>query len=160
MPRPLAAASLCAALLALLLIGVIAGVSQPIDELLMTAAFADSVRGPLSFLRPLTELGSTGVVTVIAVAMLPVGFAVRRIVQGAAAGVTIALASLANTLVKLSVARERPDLVEPVVAAGGYSFPSGHAALSMVAYGIVGVLIARSSLPAGVRVVTIAVLAI
>lgn len=40
-----------------------------------------------------------------------------------------------NTAVKVMVDRDRPDLDPPVATAGGFSFPSGHATSSTVAYG-------------------------
>ena len=51
---------------------------------------------------------------------------------------------------KSYIARARPDLLEPIVDERGFSFPSGHAALGMVAWGILGVLVMRSRLPLGV----------
>ena len=42
----------------------------------------------------------------------------------------------------------------------GFSFPSGHSLLSMVAYGVIGVLVIRSPLPLGVRRGVVAVLAV
>jgi membrane-associated phospholipid phosphatase len=158
--RPLIAAALCGVLLLVLLAGVLTAASQPIDDALIATLFSEQVREPLGFLGPVTELGSTVGVTIVAVALLPAGFALGVPLQGAAGALTIALASVVNSLVKVWVARQRPDLIEPVVSAGGYSFPSGHAGLSMVAYGITAVLVARSRLPLGVRAVAVVVLAL
>jgi membrane-associated phospholipid phosphatase len=158
--RSLIAAALCAVLLLVLLAGVLTTASQPIDDALITALFSERLREPLGFLAPVTELGSTLSVTIVAVALLPAGLALGVPLQGAAGALTIALASVVNSLVKVWVARQRPELIEPVLAEGGYSFPSGHAALSMVAYGITGVLVARSRLPLVVRVVAVVVLAL
>lgn len=157
--RPLLAAALCALLLLVLLAGVVTGMSQPVDDAMITALFSEPMRAPLAFLRPATELGSTLAVTLVAVALLPAGFALGVPFQGATGALTIGLASAVNSLVKVWVARQRPDLIEPVVSAGGYSFPSGHAALSMVAYGITAVLLVRSRLPLGARVVAAVILA-
>jgi undecaprenyl-diphosphatase len=158
--RSVIAAALCGVLLVVLLAGVLTAASQPIDDALITALFSEPVREPLGFLGPITELGSTLVVSIVAVALLPAGFALGAPLQGAAGALTIALASVVNSLVKVWVGRQRPELIEPVVAEGGYSFPSGHAALSMVAYGITAVLVARSRLPLVVRVVAVVVLAL
>ena len=49
------------------------------------------------------------------------------------------------------MARARPDLLEPIVEERGFSFPSGHSALGMVAWGIFAVLVWRSRLPVGLR---------
>ncbi|WP_261130371.1 phosphatase PAP2 family protein [Bacillus sp. Marseille-Q3570] len=45
-----------------------------------------------------------------------------------------------NTFLKGSFERERPDL-EHLVEVGGYSFPSGHAMVSIAAYGIMAYLL-------------------
>ncbi|WP_408007578.1 phosphatase PAP2 family protein [Pseudalkalibacillus sp. A8] len=47
-----------------------------------------------------------------------------------------------NTVLKGSFQRARPDL-EHLVEVGGYSFPSGHAMVSIAAYGIMGYLYVR-----------------
>jgi undecaprenyl-diphosphatase len=44
---------------------------------------------------------------------------------------------LIDTAVKSAVARVRPDLVDPVASAPGYSFPSGHALGSVVCLGVI-----------------------
>jgi membrane-associated phospholipid phosphatase len=46
--------------------------------------------------------------------------------------VTMAVGGVLGVLLKLIVARARPELDAPVAAAGGYSFPSGHALNAMV----------------------------
>jgi undecaprenyl-diphosphatase len=62
--------------------------------------------------------------------------------------------------VKAGVGRTRPDALEPIIVEHGFSFPSGHATLSMVAYGVLAVLISRSRLPQGVRTAAIVGLAL
>ena len=54
----------------------------------------------------------------------------------------------------------RPDLLDPIVEERGFSFPSGHSALGMVAWGILGVLVMRSRLPTAVRRAIVIVLAV
>ena len=119
-------------------------------------AVIDAIRSPaihdlLSPLRVITELGST--VAVIAVAGLAFAFAaaIGPWRHGLIAALVILLASIANSVFKFAVHRERPDLLDPVIIEHGYSFPSGHSALGMVAYGIVAVLVSRSRLPRSLR---------
>ena len=50
---------------------------------------------------------------------------------------------------------EQTDALEPIIVEHGFSFPSGHATLSMVAYGVLAVLISRSRLPPSVRTAAI-----
>jgi membrane-associated phospholipid phosphatase len=55
----------------------------------------------------------------------------------------IAGTGLLNTTLKGVVRRLRPHLPEPWVTEAGWSFPSGHAIVSLVAYGFVAYLITR-----------------
>jgi undecaprenyl-diphosphatase len=50
--------------------------------------------------------------------------------------VTPLLGSLVNTAVKLTVDRERPVVDDPIITPFGTSYPSGHAFLSVVVYGV------------------------
>ncbi len=114
----------------------------------------------LAFLGPLTELGSTGAVAIVAVLTFALGAAIGPWRHGLIGAVTIGVAALGVELVKAGVARARPDALEPIVVEHGFSFPSGHATLSMVAYGVLAVLISRSRLPLGVRTAAVVGLAL
>jgi len=94
-----------------------------------------------------TELGDGVVIALVATAVL-VWLSWRR--HWRAAGYWIAaigFGQLAATVLKLVLQRARPlaDLYDGLSA---YAFPSGHATMSMVAYGFLAVLVARNfSLP-------------
>jgi undecaprenyl-diphosphatase len=135
----------------LLALAVTGGVSDGFDRFLIEAVRADELRGPLSPLRQITDLGSTWMVTLVAIATLAVGVLIGPWLHGVIGAATIGLASLGNGALKALIARARPDLLEPIVAERGFSFPSGHAAMGMVAWGILGVLVWRSRLPLGIR---------
>ncbi|MFF3852084.1 phosphatase PAP2 family protein [Micromonospora sp. NPDC002575] len=49
---------------------------------------------------------------------------------------TMAVGGLLGVLLKLLVGRDRPDLLDPVARATGYSFPSGHALNAALAAGV------------------------
>ena len=51
-------------------------------------------------------------------------------------GFTLAFTVAVNQLLKYSIARERPPLERRLITQKGYSFPSGHAMVSMCIYGI------------------------
>ena len=161
-PRP---ATVVIAVIGLLLVVALAvaierGATLAFDLALIGALRNPALLAPLAFLQPLTELGSTGVVAFVAVLLLVVELLVARPRVGLAAAATIGLAALVNGGAKQVVDRVRPDLLPPIVVESGYSFPSGHAALSMVAYGIVAVLFARQrGLPPWLRVVGVALAA-
>lgn len=148
------------AIVALLSVAVTSGASAGFDRSVMELVRAPELRVVLAPLRAITELGSTGAVTLIALSTLAVGVLIGPWLHGAIGAATIGLASLGVQAIKALVARARPDLLEPIVEARGFSFPSGHSALGMVAWGILGVLVMRSRLPVGVRRMIVAVLAL
>jgi membrane-associated phospholipid phosphatase len=65
----------------------------------------------------------------------------RRLAAWAVA--VTAVGGLLGVLLKYAVARARPVLPDPVAAAGGYSFPSGHAVNSALCCGVLLVLAHR-----------------
>jgi undecaprenyl-diphosphatase len=130
---------------------VITDASDPFDRAIIDAVRDRDVSNVLAFLGPITELGSTGAVIVVAMLTFAVGAAIGPWRLGLIGAVTIGLASLGVELVKSTVARDRPSLLEPIIVEHGFSFPSGHATLSMVAYGVLGVLVSRSRLAPALR---------
>jgi undecaprenyl-diphosphatase len=125
---------------------VITDASDPFDRAIIDAVRHRDVSNALAFLGPITELGSTGAVTVVALLTFAVGAAIGPWRHGLIGAVTIGLASLGVELFKATVARDRPSVLEPIIVEHGFSFPSGHATLSMVAYGVLAVLVSRSRL--------------
>lgn len=144
----------------LLALAVTSGASEAFDRSIIEAVRANGLHDLMSPLRAITELGSTGAVTIVAVLTLLVGILIGPWLHGVLGAITIGLASLANQMLKTIIARARPDLLDPIVDERGFSFPSGHSALGMVAWGILGVLVMRSRLPLVVRRGIVAVLAV
>lgn len=155
-PAVAALAAFGVVILVLLAVAISAGLTDPFDRSLTEAIQADQLSGILSPLRWITELGSTGAVTVVAVLTLLVGVLIGPWIHGLAGAITIGLASVGVELLKALVARTRPEVLEPIIVERGFSFPSGHATLSMVAYGVLAVLVTRSRLARGIRVGVIA----
>lgn len=147
-------------LVILLALAITTGLTDPFDRSLTDAIRSEPLAGPLSPMRWITELGSTGAVTAVAALTLLVGVLIGPWIHGLAGAITIGLASVGVELVKAFVARTRPELLEPIVVEHGFSFPSGHATLSMVAYGVLAVLVTRSRLPRGVRIAIIGALGV
>ena len=144
----------------LLATAVTSGISEPFDRSIIEAVRAEGLRGLLSPLRVITELGSTGGVTVVALVTLLVGVLIGPWLHGVIGAITIGLAAAGNEALKTVFARARPDFLDPIVEEHGFSFPSGHSALGMVAWGILGVLVMRSRLPLGVRRGIVAAIAV
>lgn len=127
------------------------GWSDPLDSAVIAGVRSPDVSGLLAPLRQITELGSTAAVIAVAVLTLALAVAIGPWRHGVAGALTTMGASFLNGSIKLAIARERPDLLEPLIRERGFSFPSGHAAMAMVAYGILAVVIGRSRLPRPLR---------
>lgn len=139
---------------------VLTDATDAFDRALIEGVRDPTVSNVLAFLGPTTELGSTGAVTLLAVLTLLLGVAIGPWRHGALGAATIGLAALGVELVKAVVARDRPDLLEPIIVERGFSFPSGHATLSMVAYGVLAVLVSRSVLARGVQLTVFVAVAV
>jgi undecaprenyl-diphosphatase len=137
-----------------------ADATDGLDRGLMDAVRSGGPSGALAFLAPVTELGSTAAVTLIAIICLAVGTLVGPWRHGVIAAAVIGLTSLGVEVVKRLVARERPEILEPILVERGFSFPSGHATLSMTAYGVLAVLIWRSRLPDNAKLAFIGLVAV
>jgi undecaprenyl-diphosphatase len=61
-----------------------------------------------------------------------------------------------NSLLKAGFARPRPDFIEPATQVFTASFPSGHAALSAIAYLTLAALLARTTNSRGLRIYFVA----
>ena len=149
-----------AGIVVLLGIAVSSGITDPFDRSIIEAVRAEGLRDPLAPLRGITELGSTSAVTLVALVTLLVGVLIGPWLHGVIGAITIGLAAAGNAALKTVFARARPDFLDPLVAEHGFSFPSGHSALGMAAWGILGVLVMRSRLPLGVRRGIVAAIAV
>lgn len=135
----------------LLAVGVSLDLTDPVDLAIIGAVRTPELRDLLSPLRLITELGSTWAVTAVAAITLFVGAAIGPWLHGAIGAVTIGLAALGNSALKVAMARERPEVLEPIITEHGFSFPSGHSALGMVGYGVLAVLVSRTRLAPPLR---------
>jgi membrane-associated phospholipid phosphatase len=89
-----------------------------------------------SVMRFVSDLGSPTAWWII-LAPVAIWLGYRRLFRLAAFVLVTALgSSLLNSLVKVTVDRARPVLVDPVALAAGKSFPSGHGQAAVVGYGI------------------------
>jgi undecaprenyl-diphosphatase len=148
------------ALVVLLALLVVSGASHDFDRALIEVIRSPDLLGPLSFLGTVTELGSIWMVTIVAVLIALVGFAIGPWLHGLLGALVVGIASVANGIVKAVIARDRPDLLEAIVVEPGFSFPSGHSALGMVAWGVLAVLVSRSRFGRQARTAIIAALVI
>ena len=150
-----------AAVFVLLALLVATGLSDVVDLPIIRAVRAPELDGVLSPLGVITELGATEwAVGATAIASVLVALAIGPWRHGVAAAATITFAAVATSLIKLAVARTRPEVLEPIIREAGFSFPSGHASHSAVGYGILAVLVSRTRLPRAVRIGLIVALVI
>jgi undecaprenyl-diphosphatase len=151
--RPLwLGAAACAAGFVAVALLVASELTDPIDAAIISVVRAPELHDALSPLARITELGSTWAVLAVGALVLLVGFLSGRPRDGAAGALTIAIGSLIVQATKRFTGRMRPDFLDPVVQAVGYSFPSGHTTNATIAYGVLGVLVARLAWPTAIRV--------
>ena len=89
-----------------------------------------------------TTFGSGWVLVPGAAVLTAALFWRRRWADGVVLISATAGAAVLNAVLKLVIHRPRPEFLEPLAHAGGYSFPSGHAASSAAFYLTLGLLAA------------------
>ncbi|MGA4728707.1 phosphatase PAP2 family protein [Micromonospora taraxaci] len=125
------------ALLTLLVLGAWAPLHR-LDTAVTDAlhGYAQDHRGWVVLMRIWTEVFAP--MPLRAVALLLVVWLLRRGARRLAlwAATTMVVGGLVGPLLKLLVGRDRPELLDPVARAAGYSFPSGHALNATLAAGV------------------------
>lgn len=87
-----------------------------------------------SAVRDVTALGSSTVLTLVVVATASFLALRGRLRSAMLVIAATSLGAIAVTLVKVLIARARPDLVQQLMQEASSSFPSGHAANSAIVY--------------------------
>jgi len=129
--------------------GVLAAATEPIDFALLRALRTDvsDPVGPVwltDAVLNFSALGSTAV-TVLIISVVALFLLLDRRPRQAMLVVGVATAaSIGLRLLKLSIGRERPTIVEHIEVVGGLSFPSGHTLIAAVLYPTLGMLIASN----------------
>jgi phosphatidylglycerophosphatase B len=102
--------------------------------------------------RAITWLGNF--TTLLAVTLLAIGIFLRRRERTDAVFVGLALvgAQVLSSGMKLGFRRERPFFSDPLATEHTYSFPSGHALVSLAVYGSIALVLARRLRTRGARV--------
>jgi undecaprenyl-diphosphatase len=111
---------------------------------------ADS--GAIGMVETITHLGSTAVVWVVLAIVAAADFVRRRNYEVFAFVTVVGLgAVLLNNLLKVTVRRERPSVLQ-LIDAHGFSFPSGHTAAAAAGWSAVALVLGRDR-PRAVRAV-------
>ena len=114
-------------------------------------AFVKGLPVPTSFWLAITNAGGATLVP-IGIGIVVVLILLRRPWTALIYGIALAGASAWTYVIKVTIERARPP--DPLIAAPGFSFPSGHSLNSTVTYGLIALLVWRSDLPRWVRVAT------
>jgi undecaprenyl-diphosphatase len=129
---------------------VIAGGTAEFDkELLLSLRDDGDLANPLGprwleeMVRDVSALGSTFVLTLAVVVVAGFLWIVDAPAKAAFLVVAVSLGSLLNRVLKLIIARPRPDIVEHATYVSNESFPSGHTANSAIVYLVLGMMLAR-----------------
>ena len=107
--------------------------------------------------RDITALGSHMVIGFVAVAAVAYLLLARMPATAGLVLIAVAGGAALNSLLKLGFGRPRPELVAPAVRVYTASFPSGHAALSAIAYLTLGALLARANPTRAMRIYFISI---
>lgn len=99
--------------------------------------------GSETVIRWVTQLGSTpGILLVVVVVAIVEHRRIPSLSAPIFLAVVVGSELIVNNLIKVIVRRDRPDIAR-LVAAGGYSFPSGHTAAAAATYAAVALLLGR-----------------
>ena len=95
-----------------------------------------------SIMTAITSCGSTGAVIAVILVLLLVPF--TRMKFGVPVAINAIFSSLLNNVLKILIARDRPDILRLAVETG-YGFPSGHAMNNTALYAIVILIVFRQT---------------
>lgn len=132
------------------------------DGLLMAIAYFDAtvIRWIIalrsdwltSFMRAITELGSTGGVVGVVLGVIAICLSLRKRLEASTFALTVLGAFLTSEWLKRVFKRARPPMPW-LAAATNYSFPSGHSLVTLVLYGFLAYLVFQNLRPGRIRLV-------
>ncbi|WP_110929022.1 phosphatase PAP2 family protein [Bacillus massiliglaciei] len=112
-------------------------ISVPLETVIQDALYHKEGTVIHSIFEKVTELGSSFVIWTGCFLLVGIlWISGRSYLSMAAAALTIAAGYQLNHWIKALIGRERPEL-NPAIDATGFSFPSGHAMMSMMFYGLI-----------------------
>lgn len=149
------------ALVVLLLVGamVTQGNTDIFDR--VYGGFVENLRGPGAdtFFELITNLGNWPFISIVCILLL--AFEKTRKTMGVPVAITAIVSYVINYGIKVLIKRPRPELAA-MIAVDGYSFPSGHAAVSMGVAAMIAYMFYKTNdkkiktIPAAVVIVIIA----
>jgi membrane-associated phospholipid phosphatase len=103
-----------------------------------------------------TQLGGATVLLVITLAASLALVLARRFAHAALMGAALAGGEALNMALKAAFERPRPSFSDPIATASGFSFPSGHAMVSLTVYGALAFVIVATTKSRRARVLVLA----
>ena len=120
---------------------------EPIVSLDRTVALGlhtHSTDPATGLMSAVTQLGGTQALLTVTLAAVLALMAKRRLAHAALMAAALIGGQALNWALKASFERPRPSFSEPLATAAGYSFPSGHAMVSLTVYGALAFVVATS----------------
>lgn len=142
------------------LIQILRGDTPQVDKWMQqfTSQYTDT--SIYTFFRAMTELGSFHVVAPVTIIGGIVLWIIMRDYRPALVlGLGVLTTHFLNQLIKHLVARERPS-ISAALNAEGFSFPSGHAMIPIVCYGLLAYFITKQIKQASTRTIIISLITI
>jgi undecaprenyl-diphosphatase len=119
--------------------------TQGIDLALLNQAHTLASPTATAFMQAITMLGSAQALTIVVLVSAAILFLRRAWVEALGLIAAFAGAGLLDAILKLWFHRQRPSVEWALARESTFSFPSGHAMLSLVVYGMILYLILRLS---------------
>jgi undecaprenyl-diphosphatase len=119
--------------------------TQGIDLALLNQAHTLASPGVTAFMQAITMLGSAQALTIVVLVSAAILVLRRAWVEALGLIAAFAGAGLLDAILKLWFHRQRPSVEWALARESTFSFPSGHAMLSLVVYGMILYLILRLS---------------
>lgn len=101
-----------------------------------------AIRVATGLMGAITELGGTRVLTLVTFVATALLMRARRFSHAALMVAALVGGQALNWLLKTLFERPRPSFGDPITTAAGFSFPSGHAMVSLTVYGALAFVIA------------------
>lgn len=111
------------------------------DQALATALYQNATLDQVAVFKVITDLGDMPVLAAVGLAVGVMLLIRRRWLLLISWGITLAGGALLNVTLKAIFQRVRPEFDNPFVDASGWSFPSGHAMIALITYGMLAYLL-------------------
>jgi membrane-associated phospholipid phosphatase len=144
LPRPGGAGPaviLTAGIVALAVATLLGAPTVALDAALSTAMHAREQPWLTTLVTAITDVGATSFIVPLSVVATATLLAFRHWHGALVLASSVIAAQVLVAVVKLLVGRSRPDANGAMTDAGGYSFPSGHAATSAALYGTLALIV-------------------